>query len=130
MILILGAQYLNLNGFKCDYFTEHIELSSTVKFPLLTTPCYLTFTMITEAGSAHHTSLPNMHHDNRGRLSAHHTLLPNMYHDNRGRLSAYHILLPYMYHDNSGRLSAHHTLLLNMYHDNRGKHSAHQTFAT
>ena len=55
-------------------------------------------------------------------------LLPNMYHDNGGRLSAHHTLLPNMYHDNGGRLSAHHTLLPNMYHNNRGRFSAHHTF--
>ena len=59
---------------------------------------YLTCThIVTEAQSAHHTLLPNMYHENRGRFSAHHTLLSNMYQDNRGRLSAHHTLLPNMY---------------------------------
>ena len=58
-------------------------------------------TMIMKVGALHtHTSLPNMYHDNRGRLSAHtHTSLSNMYHNNRARHSAYHTLLPNMCHD-------------------------------
>ena len=112
---------------------------------LFTTPCYLTCTIIIQVCFYHHTLLPNMYHNNRGRHSADGTFLPNIYHDNRGRLSAHltllsnnhhnnrgrhsahHTLLPNMYHDNRGRLSAHHTVPPNMYHDNRGRLSAHHT---
>ena len=57
---------------------------------LLTTPCYVTCAMITEARrlSAHHTLLHNICHDNRGTQSSHHILQPNMYHDNRVNMYA------------------------------------------
>ena len=89
---------------------------------LLSTPCYLTYTIITEVGSLLITPCYlTMYHDSSVRLSPHYNLLPNMNHDNSGRLSAHHILLPNMNHDNRGRLSAHHILLPNMYHDNRNR---------
>ena len=82
---------------------------------------FCSYTLLPSMLSAPLILLPNMYHDNRGRLSAHHTLLSNMYHDNGGRLTAYHTLISNMYHDNRGRHSAHHILLPNMYHNNRGR---------
>ena len=65
--------------------------------------------------SVHHTLLPNMHHEKKGRLS------PDMFHDNRGKVPAYHILPSNMYHDTRNSHSVLHMLPSNMYHDNSGR---------
>ena len=101
----------------CTLITEEGTLNSTL--------CYLTCTMITGVGT--HYLVPYMCHENIGRYSAQHTLLHNIYYKNRGRHSAQHTLLHNVYYKNRGRHSAQHTLLHNVYYKNRGRHSAHHT---
>ena len=104
--------------------SQHNQFATKV-FNLLTTPCFVSCTLITEEGTLNSTlcylTCTMITEESSMLITTCHLTCTVI------TMVGTHYLVPYMCHENIGRYSAQHTLLHNVYYKNRGRHSAHHT---